>query len=154
VGGATPKEQYRMTVSLKFPMAFEPDRLLADLEKIEPDEWIPHFNTAYYEGLWSGVALRSVGGVANQIYPDPTATTFADTPILARCPYFREVLATFQCPMEAARLLKLTAGSSIREHRDYKLGYEDGVLRLHIPIITSPDIAFFLEGKLVVMKPG
>ena len=66
----------------------------------------------------------------------------------------QEVLASFHCPLEAVRLLKLTAGSSIREHRDYKLGYEDGVLRFHIPVITSPDVAFFLEGRQIVMNPG
>ena len=143
-----------MITSLKLPLLFAPERLTADLEKIEADDWVPHFNTAYYEGLWSGVSLRSVGGVAKQLYPDPTATTFADTPILARCPYFLAVLATFQCPLETARLLKLNAGSSIREHRDYKLDYEDGVIRVHIPIITSPDVEFFLEGKKVVMQVG
>lgn len=143
-----------MITSLKLPLLFAPERLTADLEKIEADDWVPHFNTAYYEGLWSGVSLRSVGGVAKQLYPDPTATTFADTPILARCPYFQEVLATFQCPLEAARLLRLSAGSSIREHRDFKLGYEDGVMRVHIPIITSPDVEFFLEGQKVSMQVG
>jgi hypothetical protein len=143
-----------MLTSLKLPIAFAPDRLVTALDAIRSDDWVPHFNSSYYEGLWSGVALRSVGGVAKQLYPDPTATTFGDTPILTRCPYFQEVLASFQCPLESVRLLKLTAGSSIREHRDYKLGYEDGVLRLHIPVITSPDVAFFLEDQQIVMNPG
>jgi hypothetical protein len=143
-----------MLTSLKLPLAFAPDRLVAALDAIAADDWVPHFNTSYYEGLWSGVALRSVGGVAKQLYPDPTATTFADTPILARCPYLQEVLASFECPLEAVRLLKLDAGSSIREHRDYKLGYEDGVVRFHIPVITNRDVAFFLEDQQVVMNPG
>ena len=143
-----------MIASLKLPLAFAPDRLAAELDLIEPDDWVPHFNTAYYEGLWSGVSLRAVGGVAKQLYPDPTATTFANTPILARCPYFQEVLATFQCPLEAARLLKLSAGSCIREHRDYRLGYEDGVIRVHIPIVTSPQVEFYMQGQKVVMQVG
>src|SRR5262245_42531206 len=105
------QEVASMITSLKLPLTFAPERLTADLGKIAPDDWVPHFNTAYYEGLWSGVSLRSVGGVAKQLYPDPTATTFADTPILAGCPYFQEVLGAFRCPLEAARLLKLNAGS-------------------------------------------
>src|SRR6187431_1551554 len=105
-----------MLTSLKLPMAFAPNRLVAALDAISADDWEPHFNTAYYEGLWSGVALRSVGGVAKQLDPDPTAIVFADTPMLGCCPYLQEVLASFHCPLEAVRLLKLTAGSSIREH--------------------------------------
>jgi aspartyl/asparaginyl beta-hydroxylase len=144
-----------MVTSIKLPLDLDPQRLKADLALIQPDEWVPHFNTSYYEGDWSGVSLRSVGGKPTQLYPDPTAHgKFADTPMLTRCPYFQEILAAFQCPLESVRLLKLSARSSIREHRDYKLGYEDGELRLHIPIVTNSDVAFFLAGERVPMQAG
>ena len=144
-----------MVTSFKLPLDLDPQRLKQDLDLIQPDEWVPHFNTAYYEGDWSGVSLRSVGRKATQLYPDPTAHgKFADTPTLARCPYFQEVLVAFQCPLESVRLLKLSARSSIREHRDHMLGYEDGELRLHIPIVTNPDVAFFLAGERVPMQAG
>ena len=141
--------------SYKLPLHLDPVHLKTDLARIRPDEWVPHFNTSYYEGDWSGVALRAVGGRAGQLYPDPTASDdFADTPILARCPYFQEVLAAFHCPLTSARLLKLSAGSSIREHKDYKLGLEDGEMRVHIPIVTNVDVAFFLAGEQVIMQEG
>lgn len=144
-----------MLRSYKLPLNLTPIHLKTDLARIHPDEWVPHFNTSYYEGDWSGVALRAVGGRAGQLYPDPTATDdFADTPILARCPYFQEVLAAFHCPLTSARLLKLAAGSSIREHKDYKLGLEDGEMRVHIPIVTNVDVAFFLAGEQVIMQEG
>jgi hypothetical protein len=139
----------------RLPFYFDPNRLKADLGQIEPDEWARHFNTAYYEGEWSGVSLRSVGGVKDQLYPDPTAEgRFADTPLLARCPYFQEVLVALPFPKDAVRLLKLQAGSNILEHRDYKLGYEDGFIRLHLPIETNRDVAFYLDGQRVDMQPG
>ena len=141
-----------MFTSLKLPFHFDPGHLTADLSVIAPDEWVPHFNKSIYEGDWSGVALRSIGGKAMQLYPDPTATErFADTETLGRCPYYREVLAAFQCPLTSARLLRLRAGSSIAEHRDYRLGYEDGEVRLHVPIVTDPEVAFFLNGERVPM---
>lgn len=144
-----------MITSLKFPFNFDPLRLQADLELIQADEWVRHFNTSIYEGDWSGVALRSVGGQPMQLYPDPTATDrFADTELLTRCAYYREVLATFQCLLTSARLLKLQARSSIKEHRDYKLGYEDGEIRVHVPIMTNDRVAFFLAGERVPMRPG
>jgi aspartyl/asparaginyl beta-hydroxylase (cupin superfamily) len=64
------------------------------------------------------------------------------------------VLATFQCELEAVRLLKLRAGSSIREHKDYNLGYEDGEVRFHIPVLTNPDVEFYLNQQRVVMNEG
>ena len=144
-----------MYTSLKLPFRFDPERLTADLGLIAADEWVAHFNKGIYEGDWSGVALRSVGGQAMQLYPDPTATErFADTETLGRCPYYREVLAAFQCPLTSVRLLRLRAGSSIAEHRDYRLGYEDGEVRLHVPIVTDPGVAFFLAGERVPMAAG
>jgi mannose-6-phosphate isomerase-like protein (cupin superfamily) len=144
-----------MLKSYKLPLSFDPDLLKADLAHFQPDEWVPHFNKGYYEGDWSGIALRAVGGKAGQLYPDPTATDdFADTPMLARCPYLQEVLAAFHCPLTSVRLLKLAARSSIREHKDYKLGFEDGEMRVHIPVVTNLNVAFFLEGEQVTMQEG
>lgn len=125
------------------------------MSRVEPCDWVPHFNQRYYEGEWSAAALRSVGGDAKQIYPDPTALgRFADTCILARCPYIQEVIATFECPVEAARLLKLSAGSCIREHKDLNLGYEDGEIRIHIPVQTDEDVSFYLAGERILMREG
>lgn len=144
-----------MQATLRLPFHFKPELLKADLAQIQPDDWVDHFNQSIYEGEWSGVALRSVGGRPMQLYPDPTATDdFADTELLLRCPYYQRVLSTFQCPLTSVRLLRLKAGSSIREHRDYRLGYEDGEVRLHIPVITNGDVAFFLQGERVWMAEG
>jgi len=144
-----------MQHSLKLPPIFDANRLRADLDQILATEYVPHFNTQYYHGDWSVVPLRSIGGVANQIYPDPTKTdAYADTPLLARCPYVREALGYFQCPLQAVRFLRLAAGSVIKEHRDFRLGYDDGEVRLHIPVITNPDVEFILAGQRVVMKEG
>jgi hypothetical protein len=141
--------------SLKLALSFDGEKLARDLEGILSTEFIPHFNTRYYEGDWSVVPLRSIGGRPDHIYPDPTQTQkFADTPLLDRCPYVREVLASFQCQLQAVRFLRLKAGSVIKEHSDYNLSLEDGELRLHIPVATNPDVEFVLDGKRVVMNPG
>lgn len=106
--------------SVRLPLRFDPEGLQADIDALDPDHWIPHFNTRYYEGDWSGAALRAVGGAADHLYPDPTAgDRFADTPILARCPNARAALAVFRCPLLAVRFLRLGPGSRIREHTDY-----------------------------------
>jgi hypothetical protein len=139
----------------KLPLRFDPVRLRGDLAGIPAEEWTAHYNRQDYAGEWGGVALRSVGGVSARLYADPAAREpFADTPLLARCPYFQEVLGRFQCPLQAVRLLRLRAGARIREHRDFKLSLEDGDIRLHIPILTNPDVHFVVNGERLVLNPG
>ena len=144
-----------MLSCLKLPLTFDHERINADLAHISPDEWIRHFNERYYEGEWSGVALRAPAGALNKLYPDPTAIEpLVDTAALDRCPSIKVALAALECPVKSARLLKLASGARIIEHRDYNLSLEDGEIRLHIPIATSPFVEFYLNGERIVMKPG
>lgn len=143
-----------MIESLKLPFSFDAAKLKSDLQKFAAEDWTPHFNTSYYEGDWSGIALRAAKDAHLPIYPDPTAETYENTAMLTRCEYIPEVLENFKCEMETARFLRLGAGAKILEHKDYKLGFEDGVMRVHIPIETNPQVEFFLNGKLLQMREG
>ncbi|MBX3736123.1 MAG: aspartyl/asparaginyl beta-hydroxylase domain-containing protein [Candidatus Didemnitutus sp.] len=140
---------------LRLPFTFDPEKLRADLALVRDDEWIPHVQRRHYEGLWSGAALRSLGGSRDNLVPEARdGQRFADTALLARCPYFRAVLAHFRCPLNAVRLLRLQAGSAIAEHVDHALDFEDGEVRIHIPIVTSDGVRFILDGSRLVLAPG
>lgn len=144
-----------MLSCLKLPLNFDPDSLKSDLMQISSDEWVRHFNDRYYEGEWSGVALRAVSGASAQIYTDPTRTeALTDTPVLARSPSLQRALATIECPVKSARLLKLGPAARIIEHRDYNLSLEDGEVRLHVPITTSPLVEFYINGERIDMLAG
>ncbi|MEA2972525.1 MAG: hypothetical protein QOG82_983 [Actinomycetota bacterium] len=144
-----------MDTRARLPLRFDAEALLADARGLEPDDWVPHFNTAYYQGDWSGAALRSVGGQAHQLYPDPSAAAiYADTSLLARCPATAVALATFRSPLLAVRFLRLGPGSTIREHRDYNLGFDDGEVRIHVPLSTGPAVEFLHDGQRVDMAAG
>jgi hypothetical protein len=56
--------------------------------------------------------------------------------------------------IETVRLLALSPGSIINEHRDMGLGYEDGRFRLHIPITTDADVSFVVDGCRLQMDAG
>jgi hypothetical protein len=146
-----------MILACKIPLRFDPGRLGADLGTIAASDWTPHFNTREYVGDWSGVALRvsARAGAGSRLLAGLNAgSEFVDTPILDRCPYFREVLSAFRCPLKSARLLKLGAGASILEHRDYDLGLDDGEARVHIPVATNAMVEFLLDGRRVIMNEG
>lgn len=139
---------------LRLPFEFEPAALLGDVERFSNDDWSPHFNQGIYDGDWSGVPLRTAGSSPLPLYPDPTSTDWHDTHQMTRCEYVPKVLEAFQCAKEAVRFLRLGPGAEIREHQDYMLNIEDGVARIHIPVVTSDKVAFHLDGRLVVMAPG
>jgi hypothetical protein len=140
---------------VRLPVRFDPAGLRADAEGFAADEWVPHFNTQYYEGEWSGVSLRSVGGGADTLYPDPNAEAlYAETPLLERCPHVRDALAWFGCPLKAVRFLRLAPAALIREHPDFNLGFEDGEVRIHIPVVSNAGVEFLLDARPVVMAEG
>jgi len=141
---------------LKLPYQFDPALLKSDLAGLEESGWIRHYNTRDYEGNWTVYPLRSVGGESGHIYADPTAKAdrFAATPAVDHCPYFRHVIDSFECPKLSVRLLRLGVGSRIREHRDHCLSFEDGELRIHVPVVTSPEVEFYVKSERIVMREG
>jgi hypothetical protein len=141
---------------VRLPLAFDAARLAADLANLGGD-WTPHFVRQNYDGDWDVIPLRAPAGETHpvrMIYPDPTQSAFVDTPALSAAPYFREVLAAFRCPALATRVMRLAPGSVIKEHSDPGLQFEEGVARVHIPVLTHPGVEFYLNGSRVVMAAG
>src|SRR3979490_242597 len=97
---------------LRLPFDFDPQRLQADLHSALAESWPPHYNRHYCDRDWSGLALRAVKGAVDPLHSNEqhSPDSFVNAPVLDRCEYFREALATFQCPLKAARLLRLKAG--------------------------------------------
>ena len=142
---------------VKLPFAFDPARLQADFAAVEAMDWTDHFVRQNYEGQWDVLPLRHQAGATHPVmkaYVPPEAVDFVDADLLAATPYFREVLAAFATPLKAARLMRLTPGSRIKEHRDHDLAADWGEARIHIPITTNPGVTFLLNRTPVAMLPG
>ena len=136
----------------RLALDFSVEHLHNELKVCEEEHWISHYNRQDYTGSWSSISLRSVSGASEDICPFSNKT-YIDTPLLEKCPYFKEVAARFECEKEAIRLLRLEPGSKIKEHTD-PISYEDGFFRIHIPIITNEQITFSVNKELVPMKAG
>jgi hypothetical protein len=142
---------------LRLPFTFDPDLLARDLRGLSAVGWTEHFVRQNYDGDWSVIPLRGSASAKHpvmMIYSDPTCTDFADTPMLAACPYFRQVLDTFKTPLLAVRLMRLTPGSVIKEHNDMDLSFEDGTVRIHVPVVTNAGVEFYLNRSRVVLDAG
>ena len=143
-----------MLIAARLPFIFDVPRLEEDVRAIETAGWSPHFNQQYYEGDWSGIPLRS-NSRTGPLYIDPSRPDdFADLPVLNKSTYVRDVFAAFQAPLRSVRFLKLAPGASIKEHRDFGLDLEEGLARIHIPIMTNPGVDFVLGGRPLKLLPG
>lgn len=136
----------RLPVTVNLPL------LLQALAAIGEDDWHGHFNSAYYAGDWSGVALISAADALTELSPG------TGEPLL-RAPWRRDVrwqqgLRDLPLDIVSARLLRLGPGGQIHEHRDYDLGEPDADLRLHIPLLSPPQVDFWLDGQRMPMAAG
>jgi hypothetical protein len=142
---------------LRLPLEFEAVRLAADMDAVAASGWIEHFVKQNYDGDWSVIPLRAPAGARHpvqMISPPPNCTDYVDTELLAGARYFRAVLKAFACPLLAVRLMRLAPGSLIKEHRDHELSFEEGVVRIHIPVVTNEAVDFRLNGRRCVMPAG
>jgi len=142
-----------MKSSHKFTFAFDPNLLIHDLDLINT-AWVNHFNTSLYEGQWKGIVLRAPDNSSHTLAANNENKYFRDTALLERTTYFQKVLSQFDCTKTTVRLLKLAPGSVVKLHRDPDLSFWEGLVRIHVPILTNNQVKFILGGKLLEMKPG
>lgn len=140
--------------SIRFPFVFDIKRLKDDFTKVVNFNWVDHYNTNDYNGKWTSIALLSQNGNYNAINALPNDEPLLPTQVLESCKYFNEILNDFLFEKTAVRLMQLNAGAVIKPHTDNCLGYEDGFFRIHIPVITNPDVEFILDGERLIMGEG
>lgn len=136
------------TAFLRLPFEYHLPALQADYTRLRHANWLPHYNQQAHQGDWTCLPLRAAAGRSDNIYAE-NGEAYADTEWLKHSPYFSEILHQFACEKIAVRLMSLAAGAHILPHRDPGGGFEDGVARLHIPIITDPAIHFVIDGVTV-----
>ncbi|MEM8909630.1 MAG: aspartyl/asparaginyl beta-hydroxylase domain-containing protein [Bacteroidota bacterium] len=142
---------------IQLPLSFDSAKMLEEVRALDLGDFI------YYNVL----PLRSPAHMVDpQIPPPPPADDYADgswtkwlnTKQLNDSPYLLSVIDTFaqHTSVTLVRLLRLAAGSEVKEHTDPTLGLEihKSVIRLTIPILTHDEVTFYLNGTPVPMQAG
>ncbi len=138
-----------------FPFTFKVAALQHDLERCMKFPFLENYVPTNYAGKNYILPLRSIDGRLDTAVAAPNqASRFKDTVILEECVYFQEVIQTFQCEKEAVRLMNLPAGKIVNTHVDFNGGYEDGIFRVHIPIMTNEQVFFILNDERLQMRAG
>lgn len=131
---------------IKLPFRFDTARLQEEIAALPAEAWARHPNNIPGN---SALRLITVGGGEN----DDVAGAMAPTPHLQASPYLQQVLAHFGVVWSRSRLMKLGPGATVPEHTDINYHWFHRV-RLHIPIVTTPDVKFFCDDQVVHMGQG
>jgi hypothetical protein len=140
-------------VAIRLPRTYDVDKLVRDLQVLRDVQAAPQPGP-YHQGEWKGIALHSTGG-KDSVFPSaPGLDDYRETENLQRTPYFKWILDDLKCPKEVVRVLFLPPNGHIKDHFDFHTNFQFGLLRLHIPIITHPDVVFVIGGQRVVWQAG
>jgi len=75
------------------------------------------------------------------------------TPALEKSPYIKQVLSSSASIFGSSRLMRLGGGSEVPAHADITYHWYNRV-RIHVPTITDPGVAFYCNRKKVHMAQG
>jgi len=135
-------------------LTFDTAALQAALDELPRQAWVPHFNSDYFSGEWSGIALLAPATTNTPLLVGSQAERATPTAALLDFPFWQSILDRFPAQLSSARLLRLGPGARIHEHCDPDLGHPNGDLRLHIPIRSHPAVEFILDGAAIPMQAG
>jgi len=131
---------------VQLPILFDAAALEAEVRALPAASWTPH--PTGYPGN-DAARLVSPGGKPT----DALDGAMAPTEHLRASSYMQEVMAALGGVWGRSRLMGLGAGAQVPPHIDCHY-YWRTHLRIHIPVITNPDVLFKCGGKTVHMKPG
>ena len=130
----------------RLPVRLDAARLQSELESLPEAAWARH--PREFEGN-SSIRLISADGAEN----DTMRGAMLPTPHLRACPYVRQVLASFNVVWSRSRFMRLSPGANVPEHADTSYHWFQRV-RVHIPVITWPEVRFNCGDESVHMAAG
>ena len=142
-----------LPAAVRLQMDFDQERLLHDLEIAKSQFRSAPQAGAYHDGSWTGISLKAINGD----YKNTLAMSFTNveyTEVLDHCAYFKEILESLPFPVGVTRILFLPPGKKIGQHTDKGFSWEKGLVRLHIPIVTSPLVRFQIGSESVHWPAG
>ena len=131
---------------IRLPFRFDAERMAAEAEALPDSAWLVHPSRMTGN---SAVALISRDGGDN----DDFEGAMQETPHLRACPAIRQAMGSFGEVFGRSRLMKLAAGAEVSMHVDFNYHWYTRV-RIHIPLITNPDVTFYCADQSVHMRAG
>jgi len=130
----------------QLPVLFDVERLQSEVAALPAEAWVSHPDSLAGN---SAARLISAGGAET----DSVHGQMLGTRWLTTMPYVQQVLAGFGVVWSRSRLMRLAPGARVPEHADINYHWHTRV-RLHVPILTRPQVRFHCDGATVHMAAG
>lgn len=131
---------------IRLPYTFDADRLADEVRSLPDDAWMTHPTS--FRGNSAVPLVARDGGMNDDFHGAMRSTAW-----LGRCRYLRQVMASFGEVLGRSRLMKLAAGAEVLTHVDFNYHWYTRV-RIHVPVITNPDVVFYCGDESLHMQPG
>ncbi len=135
------------TPFIRLPLQFDATRLALEVTAFPETVWRPH-----PQGHVGNSALPLVAAYGDETN-DQTRGPMRPTPHLAQLPYLRQVMAALECSIGRSRLMRIDGNGEASMHVDTNY-YWATHARVHVPIVTTPDVAFLCGDAEVHMAGG
>lgn len=132
---------------VRLPLRFDARRLADEVAAFSERDWRKH--PQGHVGN-SALPLVAVGG---DPLNDDVRGPMLPTPHLGRCPYLRQTLAALHTIVGRTRLMRIEGNGEATMHTDINY-YWVHRTRVHIPIVTYPEVEFICGETTVNMPAG
>jgi len=131
--------------------------LRADYDRVSaahPD-WTPQDRKKVGKTNWTGISLYSLNGRADDMRCSSYPIT-KPTPAAEYCPHImNELLPQLGIgSLLRVAFYRVDAGTGVGRHRDWEMGRANGVVRIHVPIVTNEQAIMFNNGRWYHMPAG
>src|SRR5262249_40360462 len=135
------------TEFFKLPIRFDAERLAEEARQFAEEDWRRH-----PQGHAGNTAVSFIG-IDGSHMTDSGKGPFRATKHLSRCPYIQQVLASLDCTWGRTRFMRIAGNAEATRHVDTNYYWLQRV-RVHVPVITFPEVIFECGGQKVHMAPG
>ena len=131
---------------LRLPIQFSAEKLASEVKALPASAWTAH--PQRFPGN-SAVRLITAGGKPTDVIEGE----MAPTPQLFALPYVMQIMDNIGSVWGRSRLMGLAPGGEVPLHVDSHYYWRTHI-RIHIPVITNPEVSFTCGGETVHMAPG
>jgi len=132
---------------VQLPLRFDAQRLAEEVAALGEDTWRPHPQN--FPGNAMLPLIASNGEAGNESFAPP----MQPTPALHASPCLWQTVATLGATLGRTRLMRLDGKAEVTPHADQGYYWAERT-RVHIPIVTAPDVRFICGESEVHMAAG
>lgn len=133
---------------IQLPLMFDAAALAAEIATFDEAMWRPHPS-----GTPGNTALALVAVDGDPARADALEGLMRPTPALQRSPHMQQALASLEAVVGRVRLMRLSGRAEVQQHVDFDYYWNERV-RVHIPILTQPEVRFVCGDASVNMAEG